>query len=68
MSASSFRADLLAGQVAMVCGGSSGIGGAIGSAFARARRHRGRDCFLCSPATAFVTGVILPADGGYLIA
>jgi NAD(P)-dependent dehydrogenase (short-subunit alcohol dehydrogenase family) len=32
MSASSFRADLLVGQVAMVCGGTSGIGAAIGSA------------------------------------
>jgi NAD(P)-dependent dehydrogenase (short-subunit alcohol dehydrogenase family) len=32
MSASSFRADLFAGHVAMVCGGSSGIGAAIGSA------------------------------------
>jgi NAD(P)-dependent dehydrogenase (short-subunit alcohol dehydrogenase family) len=34
MSASSFRADLLAGHVAMVCGGTSGIGAAIGSALA----------------------------------
>jgi NAD(P)-dependent dehydrogenase (short-subunit alcohol dehydrogenase family) len=24
--------------------------------------------FLCSPAAAFVTGVILPVDGAYLIA
>jgi NAD(P)-dependent dehydrogenase (short-subunit alcohol dehydrogenase family) len=23
--------------------------------------------FLCSPATAFITGTILPVDGGYLI-
>jgi NAD(P)-dependent dehydrogenase (short-subunit alcohol dehydrogenase family) len=34
MSADSFRADLFAGQVAMVCGGTSGIGAAIGSALA----------------------------------
>jgi NAD(P)-dependent dehydrogenase (short-subunit alcohol dehydrogenase family) len=32
MSASCFRADLFAGHVAMVCGGTSGIGAAIGSA------------------------------------
>jgi NAD(P)-dependent dehydrogenase (short-subunit alcohol dehydrogenase family) len=32
VSASSFRADLFAGQVAMVCGGTSGIGAAIGNA------------------------------------
>ncbi len=34
MSATSFRADLFAGQVALVCGGTSGIGAAIGSALA----------------------------------
>src|ERR1700674_519330 len=34
MSASSFRADLLVGHVALVCGGTSGIGAAIGSALA----------------------------------
>lgn len=34
MSASSFRADFFAGHVAMVCGGTSGIGAAIGSALA----------------------------------
>ena len=34
MSASSFRADLFVGHVAMVCGGTSGIGAAIGSALA----------------------------------
>jgi NAD(P)-dependent dehydrogenase (short-subunit alcohol dehydrogenase family) len=32
VSAASFRADLFAGRVAMVCGGTSGIGAAIGSA------------------------------------
>jgi citronellol/citronellal dehydrogenase len=32
VSADSFRADLFAGRVAMVCGGTSGIGAAIGSA------------------------------------
>ena len=34
MSANSFRADLFAGHVALVCGGTSGIGAAIGSALA----------------------------------
>jgi NAD(P)-dependent dehydrogenase (short-subunit alcohol dehydrogenase family) len=34
MSATSFRADLFAGHVALVCGGTSGIGAAIGSALA----------------------------------
>jgi NAD(P)-dependent dehydrogenase (short-subunit alcohol dehydrogenase family) len=112
MSASSFRADLLVGHVAMVCGGTSAIGAAIGSALAglgaevtvsgatpaeadAARERAGftgnvialdvRDdpqksgvilartpigrwgepddiaaatVFLCSPAAAFVTGVI----------
>jgi len=32
VSAASFRADLFAGRMAMVCGGTSGIGAAIGSA------------------------------------
>lgn len=34
MSANTFRADLLAGKVALVCGGTGGIGAAIGSAMA----------------------------------
>jgi NAD(P)-dependent dehydrogenase (short-subunit alcohol dehydrogenase family) len=34
MSESSFRADLFAGHVALVCGGTSGIGAAIGGALA----------------------------------
>jgi NAD(P)-dependent dehydrogenase (short-subunit alcohol dehydrogenase family) len=34
MSANSFRADLFADRVALVCGGTSGIGAAIGSALA----------------------------------
>ena len=34
MSANTFRADLLAGKIALVCGGTGGIGAAIGSAMA----------------------------------
>jgi NAD(P)-dependent dehydrogenase (short-subunit alcohol dehydrogenase family) len=34
LSANTFRADLLAGKIALVCGGTGGIGAAIGSAMA----------------------------------
>jgi NAD(P)-dependent dehydrogenase (short-subunit alcohol dehydrogenase family) len=71
MSASSFRADLPVGHVAMVCGGTSGIGAATGSALA----GLGAEVTVsgATPAEAdapreLVTGVILPVDGGYLIA
>ena len=66
MIAATFRADLFAGKVALVAGGTSGIGAAIADALA-----------LCGAvvtvtgATAdeasFITGALVPVDGGYLV-
>jgi hypothetical protein len=46
--AATLRDDMLAGQAALVVGGTSGIGAAI--------------------AARFMTGAIVPVDGGYLVA
>jgi NAD(P)-dependent dehydrogenase (short-subunit alcohol dehydrogenase family) len=71
MSASSFRADLLVGHVAMVCGGTSGIGAAIGSALAGLGAEvtvSGATPPEADAARELVAGVIVPVDGGCLIA
>jgi NAD(P)-dependent dehydrogenase (short-subunit alcohol dehydrogenase family) len=45
------------GKTALITGGTSGIGAAVAGAVV----------FLSWPAAAFITGVILPVDGGYLV-
>lgn len=56
-------AQALAGRHALVVGGTSGIGAGIAAALHAA----GAVVSLCTDAAAFVTGVVLPVDGGYLI-
>jgi NAD(P)-dependent dehydrogenase (short-subunit alcohol dehydrogenase family) len=52
----------VSGKSALITGGTSGIGAAIANGC-----FEGTVVFLWSPAATFITGIILPVDGGYLL-
>ena len=66
MIAATFRADLLAGKIAPVAGGTGGIGAAIADALALC----GAVVTVTGATTdeaSFITGALVPVDGGYLV-
>ena len=54
----------LAGKVALVTGGSRGIGRMIAGGYRRAEEMAGVALYLASRAGAYTNGAVIPVDGG----